>query len=87
MRVEVGTVATNNNAAYWMGAMADTSPVLSGGHFEVRWSEVGGPQYLGPSAPPFDPHQINTIRWQVVPNPFESVPYDFCISNVALLTQ
>jgi hypothetical protein len=87
MRVDVATVTTNNNAAYWMGATSDVSPVGAPARFEVRWPEVGGPMYLGPSAPPFDPREITSIRWQVVANTFGPVPYSFCIRNVALLTK
>jgi hypothetical protein len=86
LRVNVATPATNNNAAYWRGASADVSPVSVPSHYEVRWSEVGGPMYLGASAPRFDPTQISAISWQVVANQFSSVPYSFCIANVTLLT-
>ncbi len=86
MRVEFATVGTNNGAAYWQGAVSDTSPVQRAGHYEMRWPEVGGPMYLGPSAPPFDPTQLTSIRFHVVPNTSAPIPYGFCIRNTAFLT-
>ena len=86
MRVEFATVGTNDGAPYWQGAMSDTSPVQRAGHYEIRWREVGGPLYMGPSAPPFDPTQLTSIRFHVVPNTVVPIPYGFCIRNTAFLT-
>jgi hypothetical protein len=62
------------------------SPYAGPGHYEVRWPEVGGPLYLGGAAPPFDPTSIESIAFHVVSRETEAAPYDFCIKNVALLT-
>ena len=85
LRVEFATVGTNNGAPYWLGAVSDTSPVQRAGHYEIRWPEVGGPMYLGASAPPFDPTQLTSIRFHVVPNISMPIPYGFCIRNTAFL--
>ena len=85
MRVEFATVGTNDAAPYWQGNVSDTSPIQRSGHYEIRWPEVGGPMYLGPSAPPFDPAQLTSIRFHVVPNTFGPIPYGFCIRNTAFL--
>ena len=66
LRVQFATPATNLNAAYWQGASFDLSPVTAPGHYEIRWPEIGGPMYLGPGAPPFDPRMLSAISFQVV---------------------
>ena len=85
MRVEFATVGTDDGAAYWQGAVSDTSPVLRSGHYEIRWQEVGGPFYMGASAPPFDSTRLTSIRFHVVPNMIMPIPYGFCIRNTAFL--
>jgi hypothetical protein len=85
IRVEFATTTTNDSAAYWKGRDMDFSPVFAPGHYEMRWSEIGGPNYLT-NPPPFDPTQLNAIRFHVVPNASESIPYSFCIKNTVLLT-
>jgi len=85
LRVSFQTVGTENSAAYWGGASSDLSPVFAPGHYEIRWPEVGGPMYL-PSPPPFDPTKLEAIHFHVVSNSFEPVPFNFCLSNLMLLT-
>jgi hypothetical protein len=64
----------------------DSSPYQGPGHYEIRWPDVGGPMYLGPGAPPFDPTMIDTVAFHIKSRPDAPTPYDFCISNLALLT-
>ncbi len=86
MRVAFATTGTEMNAPYWSGATTNLSPVLAPGHYEMRWPEIGGPMYLGPSAPPFDPKQLKWISFHMVSNNGFAVPYSYCLSNVMLLT-
>jgi hypothetical protein len=86
LRVLVGTAENDTNSAYWDGAMMDVSPYQGPGRYEIRWPDVGGPQYLGPGAPPFDPTKIEYIGLALVARPDGQAPYDFCISNLTLLT-
>ena len=86
LRVLVPTTENDRDSAYWEGAVNDMSPYAGPGHYEVRWPEVGGPLYLGGAAPPFDPTSIESIAFHVVSRETEAAPYDFCIKNVALLT-
>jgi hypothetical protein len=86
IRVGFQTQGTENNAAYYGGANMDVSPVLAPGHYEIRWPSVGGPLYLGPMAPPFDPTKLEGIFFHVVANNFSPVPFSFCVSNPTLLT-
>jgi hypothetical protein len=86
LRVVVNTAENDRNSAYWDGAVMDVSPFNGPGHYEVRWSEVGGPLYLGGAAPPFDPTKIEAIGFHVVSRETEAAPYAFCINNVFLLT-
>jgi len=77
------------DAPYWMGATMEGSP-LTPGHFEIDWSDVGGPLYLTqitpPVAPPaFDPTHIQSIQFQVFTNAVTTTPYAFCVSNLALI--
>jgi hypothetical protein len=58
---------------------------LAAGRYVVRWSEVGGPMFAGPTAPPFDPTRISWISFHVVSTTTGAVPYSFCIRNLALL--
>jgi hypothetical protein len=85
LRVAFQTLGTENNAAYWQGAMADLSPLFRPGHYEIRWPEVGGPFYL-PNPPAFAPTLLESVMFHVVSNTGAPVPFNFCISNVMLLT-
>jgi hypothetical protein len=85
-RALVSTAENDMDSAYWEGATLDLSPYQGPGHYQVRWPDVGGPLYLGPAAPPFDPTKIEAIMFHVVSRPDAPVSYDFCITNVALLT-
>ena len=40
----------------------------------MRWAEIGGPKYLGPAAPPFDPRTLKWIQFHVVSTTNASVP-------------
>jgi hypothetical protein len=85
LRVMFATPGTENHPAYWDGDTNDMSPVLSPGHSEVRCSEVGGPiWYAGP--PPFDPTKIEWVAFHVVSTDVAPVPFDFCLTNLSLLT-
>jgi hypothetical protein len=53
---------------------------------------VGGPYYLGQQNPPtdftmypFDPKKVESIQFQVTTNQNATVPYNFCVSNLALI--
>lgn len=85
LRVEFPTLGTETNAAYWAGALDNTSPVSGPGHYEIRWTDVGGPQYLA-SPPPFDPTKLESIRFHVVSNTSSPTSYSFCIKNTVMLT-
>jgi hypothetical protein len=78
LRVELQTLGTESNAAYWDGTVFS-------GHNEIRWSDVGGPSYLT-NPPPFDPTKLESVDFHVVANPSSSVPYAFCVYNVVMLT-
>jgi hypothetical protein len=87
MRVEFPTPATASGAAYWNGGDATmaNSPVKKG-HNEFLFTKVGGPSYL--AAPPaFDPTMINSIQFHIPTNATAAVPYMFCLSNMAAITQ
>jgi len=85
MRVGFQTPGTEYNYAYWQGSSMDLSPLQSPGHYEIRWPEVGGPYFLQ-NPPPFDPTRLESIMFSVVSNAVAPVPFNFCISNVQLLT-
>jgi hypothetical protein len=88
MRVEFQTSAspglTDNNPAYWNGAISNSSPVVAGTN-TIRWASVGGPMYET-NPPAFDPTKLVTIEFAIVTNTLAAVPFSFCISNVTLLT-
>ena len=85
MRITFQTVGTENSSAYWDGATSDDSPILTPGHYEMRWPEIGGPKYLT-NPPPFDPTQLESITFFVYSNAVAPVPFSYCITNVMLLT-
>ena len=85
-RMTVQTAENDNDPAYWYGATMDLSPYQGPGHYEIRWPDVGGPMYLGPGAPPFDPTKIESISFDVPGRDDFAASYDFCIGNFALLT-
>jgi hypothetical protein len=85
LRVMFGTPGTENHPAFWLGAASDVSPVLGPGHYEMRWPDIGGPLWFaGP--PPFDPTKIEWIAFHVVSTNAAPVPFNFCLKNLALLT-
>ncbi len=83
----------NTDSPYYQGALKSNSGLLAkGGHVVIHWSDVGGPMYLANQTPPvpapkFDPTKIQSIQWQVFTNVNGPIPYSFCISNLAVLTQ
>jgi hypothetical protein len=86
LRLLVGTAENDSNSAYWDGATMSASPFQGPGHYEIRWSEIGGPLYLGADAPPFDPTKIESVAFHIIGNNDAPAPYDFCISKLVLLT-
>lgn len=85
-RVLVTTAENDGDAAYWGGATMDLSPYQGPGHYEIRWPDVGGPMYLGPGAPPFDPTKIESISFDVAGRADFAASYDLCVGNFTLLT-
>jgi hypothetical protein len=85
LRIEFPTVTVHDYPAYWGGAMLLLSPLRLPGHYEIRWADVGGPVYRGQNLP-FDPTGLTAIRFVIAPTNNGPVPFDFCINNVALLT-
>jgi hypothetical protein len=85
IRVSFSTDAAPYKAAYWSGAKAGASPVKPGLNV-VRWADVGGPMYVT-NPPLFDPTQIRGIQFTVVSNATQSIPFDFCISELTALTE
>jgi len=86
LNVLVPTAENDSNSACWGGATMGHSPYQGPGHYEIRWPEVGGPMYLGPGAPPFDPTKIEALSFQIQGDDEAAASYDFCIGNFALLT-
>jgi hypothetical protein len=82
MRVSFLTKGTEYSPAFWQGAGNDLSPISSPWHYEIPWSEVGGPSYRA-DPPPFDPTTLEAIRFDVVSNAVGPISYSFCISNLA----
>jgi hypothetical protein len=85
LRVAFQTPGTESGAAWWGGASSNVSPIFSPGHYEIRWPEVGGPNYI-PNPPPFDPTKLLAIDFHVVANQVGPVPFSFCLSNLMMLT-
>jgi hypothetical protein len=86
LRVEFATPGTFLSAAWWEGASADVSPVNDAGHYEIRWADVGGPDYL-PAPPAFDPSQLQEIRFHVASQASAATSYSYCIRNIVMLTR
>jgi hypothetical protein len=84
LRLSFPTQGTENAAAYWEGSTEDLSPIAPGRQ-AIRWSEVGGPEWVS-SPPPFDPTKLQSVWFQVVSNGSSPVDYSFCITNVTALT-
>jgi hypothetical protein len=83
------------DSPYWDGTMMPYSPLTGTTadpqHVEIRWADVGGPQYLlaetPPVAPtPFDPTAVQAIEFLVFTNTAATTPYSFCVANLAFLT-
>jgi hypothetical protein len=92
MRVEFPTSAaigtTDVNAAYWGGATGNLSPFTKGGDYAFHFTDVGGPMDpMHLTTPmPFDRTKILSMQFHVVTNPSSAVPFSYCISNLAALT-
>lgn len=79
------------DSPYYLGDMRTNSNLpAKGGHVVIHWSDVAGPMYLasqGITAPKFDVTKIQSIQLQVFTNTTTATPYNFCISNLAVLTK
>ena len=80
---ESATVGTNG-APHSAGRRERHISVQRAGHYEIRWPEVGGHVPWAERAA-FDPDQLTSIRFHVVPNTSFPIPYGFCIRNTAFL--
>lgn len=84
MQVLLPTAATTpHDPAWWGGATAETSPVHAGRN-EIRWADVGGPNYLE-SPPPFDPTHLRSIQFGVKANELSAKSFAFCIDQLTAL--
>jgi hypothetical protein len=84
IRVELPTMATGTSSAFWGGNMNAPSP-LHVGRNEFHWADVTGPFYI--TAPPaFDPMTIMSLQFHVATGTASESPYEFCISDLAALT-
>lgn len=90
MQVLLSTAPANIDLAWWGGGRAgtagDTSPVHAGRN-DIRWGDVGGPNYLtNPPPPPFDPRQLRSIQFGVKANDLVAKSFAFCIRGLTALT-
>jgi hypothetical protein len=85
IRVDFLTPTTENNPASWGGLTLALSPVKVGRN-EIRWAEVGGPNYIAPP-PAFDPTRLLSVHFHVPADTASSATFSFCVSNVAVLTR
>ena len=98
MRVDFpSSASTGWTRPTWQGAGRSASPLTgttsSPQHVEIRWADVGGPFYLMELVPPvdftqypFDPRAVQAIQFLVFTNTSAATPYNFCVANLALLT-
>jgi len=84
LRVEFPTPATTSGSAYWNGKTSNTSPVVTGVN-TIKWADVSGPMYLA-SPPAFDPTMILSVQFHVPTGTSGSSAFDYCISNLKMLT-
>ena len=84
LRIEFPTMDNPTTAAYWGGSWSYSSPVASGRNV-IRWPDVGGPFYLA-TPPPFDRTKLLQLIIHVATSADRAIPYDFCVSNLAALT-
>jgi len=84
MRIFLPTATANLEAAWWGGATAATSPVHAGRN-EIRWADVGGPNYMV-DPPPFDPNGLRAIQFGVAVDEFVAKSFAFCINELTALT-
>lgn len=79
------------DSPYYLGDTRTNSNLpAKGGHVVIHWSDIGGPMYLagqGVTAPKFDVTKVQSIQLQVFTNTTTATPYNFCISNLAVLTK
>jgi hypothetical protein len=85
IRIDFSTPETENNPASWGGLTLALSPVKVGRN-EIRWAEVGGPNYLAPP-PAFDPTRLRSMHFHIPADPAGPGTFRFCISNLAVLTR
>jgi hypothetical protein len=95
IRVNFPFMGENNgtDSPYFAANSTDDHSTLSTTSTNVvHWSNIQGPAYLlsqtpAVTPPPFDPTKILSIQFQVFTNTGASIPYNFCVSNLTLLTQ
>ncbi len=82
-----------SDSPYWEGGTMAYSPlsVQAGAvqHVVIHWADVAGPMYLvgqGITPPAFDKTKVQSIQFQVFTNTTSASPYNFCVANLALLT-
>ncbi len=80
------------DSPYWDGATMASSPLSNNLHVTIHWADIGGPMYLAGQTPPvtapaFDATMVSAIQFQVFTNTTASVPYQFCVNNLTLLTE
>lgn len=82
-----------SDSPYYQGALKSNSALpATGGHVVIHWTDVGGPSYLANQTPPvvapmFDITKIQSVQWQVFTNVSTPTPYNFCVSNISVLTK
>jgi len=85
LRVEGTTPPTNFMPAWWNGATTNVSPVVAGTNV-IHWTDVTGPMYVT-NPPALDTTMVTTIDFHVITNTTAAGSFNFCISNVTVLTQ
>jgi hypothetical protein len=83
-----------SDSPYWEGVTMAYSPLTVGAppavqHVTIHWADVGGPMYLvgqGITPPAFNIKKVQSIQFQVFTNTTSASPYNFCVANLALLT-
>jgi hypothetical protein len=82
------------DSPYWEGGTMAYSPLAVQAppavqHVVIHWADVGGPMYLvqqNITPPKFDITKVQSIQFQVFTNTTSTSPYQFCVANLALLT-
>jgi len=87
-RVEFATVANGNDNPYWGGGSSNTSKMVKAGTNTVMFSDVNGPMYVAAAkrvAP--DWTKLLSIQFHVSTGTAKAIPFNYCISNLKLITQ